>query len=180
MSKYLRREVAAKNAVYQAILEACSTRLAEIGYFSKDEILETTGMEAFDDSIRWDYIVDFLRHGQGVELVPMAQRFFNRHKASDRIHAPQLFIASGHGKKTMGYANVTIDGGVFAIKQLRDRKSLQNGVGKAYREYAERLHERQLIDDNLMLKIYDGSATQSDIAAGAIVKARLPAPQEQA
>jgi len=164
MSKYLRREVAAKNAVYQAILEACTKRLAEVGYFSKEEVLQDTGMEAFDDSIRWDYVVDFLRSGQGVELIPMAQRFFTRHKAADRRHAPQMFIATGHGKKTMGYANVTIDGGVFAIKQLQNRKSMQNGVGKAFTNYAEKLHQRSLIGDDLFLKIIDGTATQSDIA----------------
>jgi hypothetical protein len=130
--KYLRKEVARECPVHMAVLETASRLLSENGYFSKEDVIEETRYAAIEDSIRWDYIVDFLTQEQGVELIPMAPRFFKRHQIQERLVSPEKFIAGGHGKKTAGYCSITQNNGVFAIKILKNRKALTNGVGKAY------------------------------------------------
>lgn len=146
-ARYLRREKARRCPVHTAVLDACSERLSDHGWFEKEEVVNSLNFEAVSDSIRWDYIMDFLRTEEGGEFVPLAARFFKRHKHSERVDHPERFIATGHGKKTAGYANVELDNGRLAIRHLGSKRSMANGVAKAFRKYMDELSKRALLPD---------------------------------
>ena len=137
--KYLRREVARSCPIHSVVLDKCSDALADFGVFEKKDIIDGLNFSAIEGAIRWDYISEFLAEDQGIELVPLAQRYFTRHPKAERAVAPEKFIAMGHGKKTMGYACVELEGGVFAVKRLQTKKALSNGVGKAVSAFGEAL-----------------------------------------
>jgi len=141
--KYLRREVARSCPIHSVVLDKCSDALADFGVFEKKDIIESLTFAAIEGAIRWDYISEFLAEDQGIELVPMAQRYFTRHPKAERAVAPEKFIAMGHGKKTMGYACVELEGGVFAIKRLQTKKAQSNGVGKAVSAFGDALLARR-------------------------------------
>lgn len=144
-ARYLRREKARRCPVHTAVLDACSERLSDHGWFEKEEVVNSLNFEAVSDSIRWDYIMDFLRTEEGGEFVPLAARFFKRHKHSERVDHPERFIATGHGKKTAGYANVELDNGQLAIRHLDSKRRIVNGVRNAAKRYAEELAKRALL-----------------------------------
>jgi len=144
--KWLRREVARKCPVHQAVLEEALIQLAEYGYFSKTDIIKDVGMVAMSESIRWDYISEFIKEDGSCELIPLARRFWNMNP-NQRIMEPEKAIAGGHGKKTAGYALVSVDGGALAIKRLEHKRGMANGVGKAFRKYADALVKRDLLTE---------------------------------
>lgn len=140
-TKFLRRETAKKCPIHKAVLQKARDHLVEKGgWFSKEEIIEELLFGAIEDAIRWDYIADFIREEDGVELIPMAERFFKRSKSEYRINSPEKFMAMGHGKKTAGYALLSVDGGVYALKSLKVKRTLSNGVGAAFQRFAEACH----------------------------------------
>ena len=57
--KFLRREVARKCPVHQAVLDESLNQLAEYGYFSKNDIIEQIGMPAMAEAVRWEYVAEF-------------------------------------------------------------------------------------------------------------------------
>ena len=152
-TKYLRKEVARKCAIHSAVIEKCAERLTSNAVFEKKEVINSLSFQAIESAIRWDYIAQFISEEQGIELIPMAQRFFNRHKASEREVAPEKFIAMGHGKKTVGYASVFLNDGVFALKKLENRKAMANGAGKAFIDYNNKLATRNLLPKDNVLSI---------------------------
>jgi len=145
-SRYLRRESARKCPAHQAILEEALDQLAEYGYFSKDDIVTAAGFptQLSDSYLRWDYIIEFLKEDGDCELIPLAARFWKM-KPNQRMLEPEKAIAGGHGKKTAGYALVSVDNGALAVKRLAHKRSLANGVGKAFRKYADALVKRDLL-----------------------------------
>lgn len=163
-AKFLRRETAKRCPIHTAVLAKSKESLVERGFFSKAEIVEVLQFGAIDDSIRWDYIADFIREEDGTELIPMAERFFKRSSPEHRRASPEKFMAMGHGKKTAGYALLTLDNGVYALKTLRVKRTLSNGVGKAFMEFAEACHKR---------------AALSDEQIASVTGVKLPAPQKQ-
>ena len=94
MSKFVRRETVRKCAIHQTIMERASEDLEHSGAFNKEEILETLGLIVMADSVRWDYIREFLQEDQGCELVPVAASYFKRHKRDEELTSPERFIAS--------------------------------------------------------------------------------------
>lgn len=149
--KYIQRKTALICPIHTAVKERASELLEQRGFFEKDEVIKALNFGTVSDAIRWDYIAEFLADEQGIELVPMAQRFFDtskkvlRTKSVDILAAPSKFIAMGHGKKTMGYASVETHGGIFAVRVLTQRKALKNGVGEAYTNYLDKLRARNLL-----------------------------------
>ena len=141
---YLRRTDAMLCPVHNAILNKCADDLELSGRFKKEDVIDLLGFKAVAASIRWDYIVEFLREQQFVEVVPMAASFWKQHKKADRVINPEKFMASGHGKKTVGYASVELDNGIYAIKKLEHKKAMANGVGAAFRVYSEKLTQRSI------------------------------------
>lgn len=170
VSKYMRREAAQNCPVHQLILELCETHLADCGYFNKQEIVEEAGFppQLGTDYLRWDYIADFIKKkvwekdAEGTvisvtvekELVPLAARFWKM-KPHERVASPEQAIALGHGKKTAGYALVDVDDGALAVKRLEQRRSTTNGLGKAFRKYADELIKRNLLQEPDNRKLAD-------------------------
>jgi hypothetical protein len=152
-ARFLRRETAKKCPIHAAVLQKARDDLAEKGYFSKADIIERLQFGAIDDSIRWDYIADFIREEDGTELIPMAERFFKRSNPVHRATSPEKFMAMGHGKKTAGYALLTVDNGVYALKTLKVKRGMSNGVGKAFLEFAEACHKRAALTDEQIAKV---------------------------
>ena len=130
-NKYLRKTVARECPIHSDILDQCKALLVEVGYFEKKDVLEALNFTAVESSIRWDYIAQFISDEHDIDIVPLAQRFFSRHPIAERQTAPEKFIASGHGKKTVGYATVRLENGVFAIRQLKNKASRAKGMSKA-------------------------------------------------
>lgn len=135
---YIRKITARRCPVHQTLLELANDELADIGYFNKDDLLAKSRMSAMSASIRWDYLADFIKEDGGCELVPLAARFW-RMTPEDRIRKPEKALAGGHGKKTAGYALVSIDNSALAVKQLKRKRGMANGVGKAFRRFADEL-----------------------------------------
>lgn len=113
---YLRREKAKQSKVYQEILNACDGALIATGAFQKDEILTMTGYDAIAKSMRWDYIAEFLQADFGYSLIAVAQSFFDdkvwKKKADSIDHVlAGRYTATGHGKRTAGYALAMLHGG---------------------------------------------------------------------
>ena len=108
MSNYVRREHLEGCKLHREIFVEAHVLLDKHGYFTKQEVIETTKLEGVADGIRWDYVYDSLQKVlEGLELVPVASRFFTHPHSSGDRYVPMRFIASGHGKKTAGYALVS-------------------------------------------------------------------------
>jgi hypothetical protein len=151
--KYLRREQAKACPVHKAVLEICLDELAEYGYFAKEDVIKQSGMIAVSESLRWDYLAEFIKSDGACELIPLAPRFWKM-KPQQRVLEPEKAIAGGHGKKTAGYAMVGVDGGALAVRRLEHKRNLANGVGKAFRNFADELTKRELLekDDQTLLE----------------------------
>ena len=125
------------------------------GYFHKQEVLEQLSFEAVAEAIRWDYISEFIRDDLSEEIVPLAQAFWTgtkADKAAKRKITPELrkknpgaYLAMGHGKRTAGYALVSVDDHRLAVKHLAFKRSLANGVGTSFRDFATELQKRNAI-----------------------------------
>tara|TARA_R110000824_G_scaffold3913_1_gene18695 strand:- start:144 stop:572 length:429 start_codon:yes stop_codon:yes gene_type:complete len=126
-------------------MERASEDLEHSGAFNKEEILETLGLIVMADSVRWDYIREFLQEDQGCELVPVAASYFKRHKRDEELTSPERFIASGHGKKTAGFVSVTIQNDHLVVCRIGQRQKMANGAGEKFREYAEAVMERRTV-----------------------------------
>lgn len=157
MPKFIKKVTAQRCPVHQAILEQCGKKLVEKGYFSKAEIIEETKMQAVENAIRWDYIVDFLGDpdgGHGFQVLPLAQKFFSSTRAERARAAGEVdstgrpvnfgqYLAGGHTRKTAGYARLSLDGGLFALKRAQNYKGMSNGIGKAWSAYVEKCRQEQ-------------------------------------
>jgi protein involved in sex pheromone biosynthesis len=136
MSKFLRREKARGCPVHQVVLETAGAMLELHGVFSKEEVLEDTKMAAMGDAIRWDYVIEWLRDEQGVELVPVREAFFKRHSRERLERMPEKFLAAGHGVRTAGWASVSHGPNApLVVKRLEQRKAMANGTGKKFHEF---------------------------------------------
>lgn len=143
MSKYLRKDKARGCPVHMAILDECGRQLSLHGVFEKDAVLENLNLSAMTDAVRWDYIRNFLEEELGCEMVPLASVYFKRHKPEEERVNPQRFIATGHGKKTAGFATVTHENDHLYISRIESKKSMANGVGKAFEAFVQRVAERR-------------------------------------
>ena len=131
---YIKKITARRCPVHQILLGMANDELADVGYFSKDALLEKARMSAMASAIRWDYIADFIKSDGNCELIPLAPRFW-RMSPEDRMMKPEKALAGGHGKKTAGYALVSVENSALAVKVLANKKSMVNGVGEAFRNY---------------------------------------------
>lgn len=144
MSKYVRREAVRACAIHQSIMDRAAEDLEHSGSFRKLDVIEALGLRVMEDSIRWDYIRDFLQEDQGCELVPVAERYFKSHQKVEEQINPEKFIATGNGKKTAGFVSVIADNDHLTVRRLKQRQALANGVGKAFRTYAEAVQEKRI------------------------------------
>lgn len=164
--RYMRKETARACPVHSMIKDKANEMLAANGHFSKEVVLEELNLSTMEDSIRWDYIREFIEEDHGVNLVPLAARFFIgkiKTKSGDNVSFistaaerkvnPEKYIAGGHGKKTHGYALVTFEQGVMAIACLKRYRGLSNGAGKAFRAYAISLEKKNLLEDKESKKL---------------------------
>jgi hypothetical protein len=182
MGAFIKKSTALKCPVHLAVVDKAQDALMGNGYFNKERILERTGMIAMQESIRWDYIADFIKAGiaikkddngeqyadltvDGCELVPLAQSFWNKKPKGDvpastaitRMKFPEKYIAMGHGKKTAGYALVDFEDGVMALRQLDHKEAMSNGTAKAFKKYADALVRRNILEQKYTKKIEDKS-----------------------
>jgi hypothetical protein len=142
MSTYLRRTVAEQSKIYQAIKDRAAEYLVLHTCFRKSAVIADLNLEAFADSIRWDYIRDMLQDiHKDVEIIPMAEAFFKGYIEVDGVkrqntpalqkRLPERFIASGHGKKAAGYVLAVPDNGHFVLKVMSHKNAVATGTRKA-------------------------------------------------
>lgn len=144
MSNYLRKEKARQCPIHMAILDECADQLQLHGVFEKAAVLGRLNFEAVADSVRWDYIRDFLETEiVGCEMVPLAQAYFKRHKVEEERVNPQRFIALGHGKKTAGFASVTQQNDHLFVQRIEHKARMSNGVGEAFRVFVSKVDQRR-------------------------------------
>jgi len=144
MSKYIRREAVRACAIHQSVMDRAADDLEKSGAFRKEDVIDALGLRVMEDSIRWDYIRDFLQEDQGCELVPVAKSYFKAHLKIDEQANPEKFIATGYGKKTAGFISVIAKNDHLTVRRLQQRQALANGVGKAFRNYAEAVQEKRI------------------------------------
>ena len=138
MIKFLRREKARGCPVHQVVLETAGAMLELHGVFSKEDVLEDTKMTAMGDAIRWDYVIEWLREEQGVELVPVREAFFKRHSRERLERMPEKFLAAGHGVRTAGWASVSHGPNApLVVKRVEQRKAMANGTGEEFRDFVQ-------------------------------------------
>jgi hypothetical protein len=142
--RWLRKEAAKICPVHTAIVNKAVEHLVDTGVFSKDLVVEGTGMGAVADSIRWDYVREFIIEDQGVELIPLALAFFTRHQKQEEHLRPEKFLAQGYGKKTHGFAAVTKENDHLVIKRIEQRKALSNGVADSFQKFIDKIDARRV------------------------------------
>lgn len=168
MPKFIKKSTARRCPIHQSILEECGKSLAEKGYFNKKTVIDSLNYQAVEESVRWDYLSDFLSDPSGdhsIELVPLAQKFFSSTRAerlrdSEGVDAKGNllnlgpYLAGGHGKKTAGYASVTFEGGLLALKRAQRFRGQSNGVGRAFNAYREAvLKKTKELDSKVVEKL---------------------------
>jgi hypothetical protein len=132
MTKWLKMEKARSSPIYTAIIEAAVTQLHEVGQFAKQDVLDIAGCSALDESaIRWDYVKRIIEEDHNTELMPLAAAFFRRHAKAEEAVFPERFIATGYGKKTVGFAICSQKNGHFVTQILRTKRTRALGVRKS-------------------------------------------------
>ena len=130
--------------IHKAIRDRCAEKLEMNGFFRKSDILNELDFSCVSDSIRWDYLREFIETDQGCQLIPLAEPFFKRHKHTD---VPATYVAIGRSKKAVGYASVTDVNGALAIRLLQHKKAVANGSTAALNKYVASLHDKHLIEE---------------------------------
>jgi len=144
---FIKYPTAQRCPIHQLVVSVATDFLLEKNYFSKREVIKKTGFSAIQDSIRWDYIAKMIEEeGGDVALVPVVPRFWNNteEQRQDEYHA-QKCLAGGHGKKTEGYALICEGNRELMVAKLSRRRNIANGVGQAFRHYADELIKRDLL-----------------------------------
>jgi hypothetical protein len=147
-TKFLRREKARKCPVHTAVGEKAIDYLVKAGAFCRQTVLDELDLDSMSDSIRWDYVREFIEEDQGCELIPVSALFFKAPWSKDRKESPmdvkpEKYLASGHGKRTAGYASVTPDAHAkLVLKRLEQKRGLTNGVGRAFTGFVDALRLR--------------------------------------
>jgi hypothetical protein len=160
--KYLRKEAAKACPIHTAVYTAALDALVMFGVFSKDDVIESLNFDAVADSIRWDYIREFIEEEQGVEMIPLAASFFSRHRVQEEHINPAKFLAQGYGKKTHGFAAVTTQNDHLVIKRIEQRKAITNGVAKSFQVYLEHVDNRRVAQGQPSLRAPDPKLSKPD------------------
>jgi hypothetical protein len=142
--QFLRREAARACPIHGLVYECAVKYLVEFGVFSKQEVIDELNFGAISDSVRWDYIREFIQEDQKTELIPLAENFFTRHKKAEERVNPGRFIAQGHGKKTFGYAAVTPENDHLVVRRIEQRKAISNGVADAFHTYLRKVNDKRV------------------------------------
>jgi hypothetical protein len=140
---YLRRAAAVACPIHRMIKDEAIQRLAHSGIFNKEEVLLALRFQAVSDSIRWDYIREFIQEDQGCELVPLAASYFTRHPRAEEHVNTGKFLAQGHGKKTAGYASVIQATDHLVVARIQYRESRKNGVVEKFAAYKKAVEKRR-------------------------------------
>jgi hypothetical protein len=140
-SKFLRREAAIECPVHTLIRAKAAEFLELRGAFSREEVLEATRLQAMAESIRWDYVREFIEKEQGCELIPVSALFFKSPHSKDRKDSPikikpEKYLALGNGKRTAGYAVR------LPLRRLEQRRGLTNGVGRAFTKFVDEVRAK--------------------------------------
>jgi hypothetical protein len=142
--KYLRKEAAKACPIHTAVYNSALEQLVLFGVFSKEDVIDSLNFEAVADSIRWDYIREFIEEEQHAELIPLAASFFSRHQRQEEHLNPSKFLAQGYGKKTHGFAAVTTMNDHLVIKRIEQRQAISNGVAASFQAYLENVDNRRV------------------------------------
>jgi hypothetical protein len=146
MTKYLRFEQARESKVYREIVDECCYRLAEVGYFSKADVMDKTGYGAIDvEDIRWDYVKRIIEKEQSTELICLPSAFFKRHPKTEEVRFPARYLAHGHGKRAVGFAIVSRENGHLVMQHLNLKRAKAIGHVRSANETLD-MSRRALVD----------------------------------
>lgn len=131
MMKYLRFEKAMQSKVYRELVDEAMMILSDFGVFAKQDVINRAGYDAIADDIRWDYVRRIIEDSHDTELIPLAPRYFKRHKHDEEVRFTELYVAKGNGKKTVGYATACEENGHFVIHRIKFKKKLADAFMKS-------------------------------------------------
>jgi hypothetical protein len=136
------------------------------GYFRKDDLLRKLVLITDDsnrendfshmgDSIHWDYIIRFLKEEEEIELIPLAECFFSKlakdmakaSKAGNGSEVSKLAgraLASGHGKKTAGYAAFRMENAALVIARIDRTRATLGGVAESLNQKETAARDRNI------------------------------------
>jgi hypothetical protein len=90
--------------VHQTLMDEAVKQLEAKNAFAFEGILELCNYGAMKESIRWDYIREFIEEDTSQQLVPMAAEYFRRHSREHELANPGRFVAgAGGNKEAAGY-----------------------------------------------------------------------------
>lgn len=146
MRGYIQKGTAWRNRLYQEVLLECGTQIAANGYCRKDTVIHKLGYAGMEDSINWAFIVEWLSDtngAYGVMTVPVAERFFKekvftRNPTATSPIAIGRYIATGNGKKTVGYVRANYQDGVFLLWRTQHMLAQRNGKTNALKRIITR------------------------------------------
>ena len=175
---YIQKRTAAKDPIYMAVWWACIEAIQTLHFFQKDKIVrkvrlvEATPQEGMTvdlgteldlsthvDNLNWRYIREWIQDYLDCELIPVADKYFNRRKAmlqarkqgeeyQDELHvSPLKFAASGDGRKTTGY--VLADEDHHKLVQALYKQHSNQAMGKR-RKVAQRVRRAAKKDPALL------------------------------
>jgi len=172
--KYLRKEDAKNCELHRAIRIKCLDDLTSVGAFHKNEVLEELGYMTVSDSIRWDYIKEFIERPNPLkkdecELIPVNERFFhwrrNRAERRDGVTTkqsearetlPEKLIAGGNGRRTAGYVLAGNSYPSITITKLKLRYAMADGHKAGADDKLTKMVEREIgVDTEEAKKLID-------------------------
>ncbi len=160
--------------IYEAISKAVYDELIRVGYFRKEDLLRDrcllsgtkVDLTAIGDSIIWPYIIRHLEETHDIEaVIPLAENFFSgpirRRLASSEVD-PEVkvvlagrAIASGHGKKTSGYAAYHVVNSALVLKHLSRKTKVAQGTISAQEKAASYAKKTGALEDQAPEQIED-------------------------
>lgn len=160
VNKGLRREEARACPVHTALREEAVRRLLRDGQFSIVQVLEATRFTAMSESIRWDYIVEFIKQDHNLcDLVALSQAYYKPHKREDEFLNPGSYVAYGGATgRAVGYALVTERNRHLVVARLRQRWSALHGTNQRFDRCVNDARQRLGEDALSTLVLEDSSA----------------------
>jgi len=119
--------------VHQELMDEALKQLQARNAFCFEDVLELHNYGAVKDSIRWDYIREFIEEDTGQTLVPLAATYFRRHSMAQEVANPGKFVSgAGGNKEAAGYVWFSKETSHLVRHYMMGRHNQIEGAQQAY------------------------------------------------
>lgn len=141
--KIVHKRTVRKCPIHRTLRDKAVDQLNERSKFEFAALLELTGFVAMEESVKWDFIHDFIEEDTGQELIPVADDYFRRHQFQDELISPEKYLAgAGGNKRTAGYIWFSKHTAHLVRHFFTKRCTMLEGSNKSYISSREKVIER--------------------------------------